>query len=364
VNSVVCQYIIPMDCATHLGAVTLKNPLICASSEFTMTAAGIKAALDSGAAAVVAKSVNESPQAARQLDSAEYVLLAQNWQTVPWENADLEASLFCRSGLAQMPLPAWLQLLSEADAYARTQEAYVVGSITVADPGPAAEIAAAMEQAGLRWIELNLSAPHGREAVPGAIRQITDAEIVYDYVRQVRRAIGVPLAVKLTAQTTDLLALAEQAVKGGADMLVLIGRVQGFMPDIETQLPVLGSWGAIGGHWALPASLYWVSKCWRAIPRTVPLVGTNGARCADDVIRFLLSGARAVELASVVLSHGPSAFARILADLQSYGERKKIARLADLVGKAADAARPYGTLPFVSRSAYPWDHYLTEPKEE
>src|SRR4051794_40487456 len=78
VNSVVCQYIIPMDCATHLGAVTLKNPLICASSEFTMTAAGIKAALDSGAAAVVAKSVNESPQAAGQLDSAEYVLLAQN----------------------------------------------------------------------------------------------------------------------------------------------------------------------------------------------------------------------------------------------------------------------------------------------
>ncbi len=329
-----------------------------------MTAAGIKAALDAGAAAVMAKSVNESPQAAGQLDSAEYVLLDQDWQAVPWGSTDLNASLFCRSGLAQIPLPEWLRLLAEADAYARTKDAYVAGSITVADPGPAADIAVAMEKAGLRWIELNLSAPHGREAVQGAIRQITNAEIVHDYVRQVRNATSVPLAVKLTAQTADLLALAEQAVHGGADMLVMVGRVQGFMPDIETQLPILGSWGAIGGHWALPASLYWVSKCWSAIPRTVPLIGTNGARCADDVIRFLLSGARAVELASVVLSNGTEVFPRILAELQTYGGRKRIARLADIVGKAADAALPYGALPVVSRSVYPWDRYLTEPKRE
>jgi len=114
----------------------------------------------------------------------------------------------------------------------------------------------------------------------------------------------------------------------------------------------------------LPASLYWVSKCWRAIPRTVPLIGTNGARGAADVIRFLLSGARAVELASVVLSNGPEVFTHILAELQTYGERKQIARMVDIVGKAADAALPYGALPAVSRSAYPWDRYLTEPKGE
>jgi len=352
-----------MDLSVPLGPLTLKNPLICASSEFTMTAAGIKAAIDAGAAAVVAKSVNESPQAARQLDSAEYVLLDHNWQIVPWENANLEASLFCRSGLAQMPLPEWVRLLAEADAYARTQNAYVVGSITVANPAPAADIAAAMEAAGLRWVELNLSAPHGREAVPGAIRQITDAEIVRDYVQQVRKATRVPLAVKLTAQTADLLSLAEHAVQGGADMLVMIGRVQGFMPDIETQQPLLGSWGAIGGHWALPTSLYWVSKCWRTIPQTVPILGTNGARCAHDVLRFLLSGARAVELASLVLSHGPAVFTQILTDLQAYGKRKGITRLTDIVGKAAAAALPYGSLPAVPRSVYPWDRYLTESEE-
>lgn len=349
-----------MDVTINLGPITLKNPLICASSEFTMTGAGIKAALDAGAGAVVAKSVNESPQAARQLDSADYVLLDHNWQVTPWGSGGLATSLFCRSGLARMPLPEWLRLLAEADAYARSKNAYVVGSITVADPAPAAEIAAAMETAGLRWIELNLSAPHGREAARGAIRQITEGELVRDYVRQVRRVTSVPLAVKLTAQTSDLLELAAQAVQGGADMLVMIGRVQGFLPDIETHLPILGSWGAIGGHWALPTSLYWVSKCWRVLPHTLPLIGTNGARCAEDVIRFVLSGARAVEFASLVLSHGPQVFARMLSALQAYGQRKGIAHLADLVGKAADAALPYASLPVSPRTAYPWDRYLAE----
>jgi dihydroorotate dehydrogenase len=347
-----------MDLTTNLGPLTLKHPLICASSEFTMTAAGIKAALDAGAAAVVAKSVNESPQAAKQLESADYVVLDHDWRPVPWDRADENVSLFCRSGLAQTPLHEWLRILVEADAYARTKDAYVVGSITVADPGPAADIAAAMEEAGLRWIELNLSAPHGREAAQGAIKQITDADIVREYVWQVRRVTKVPLAVKLTTQTADVLALAEQAVQAGADMLVMIGRVPGFMPDIETQRPILGSWGAIGGRWALPMSLYWVSKCWRAIRQTVPIIGTNGARNTDDVIRFLLSGARAVELASLVLSHGPGVFTDLIKGLQNYGERKGIAQLTDIVGKAADAALSYGALPAVPRFEYPWSRFL------
>jgi dihydroorotate dehydrogenase len=177
-------------------------------------------------------------------------------------------------------------------------------------------------------------------------------------VRQVRQAICVPLAVKLTAQTADLLALAEQAARAGANMLVMIGRMQGFLPDIETQQPLLGSWGAIGGQWALPTSLYWVSKCWKVVPQTVPIIGTNGARSADDVLRFLLSGARAVELASLVLSHGPRVFEEMLTGLRDYGTRKGIVHLTDLVGKAADAATPYSVLPAITRSSYPWDRFI------
>jgi dihydroorotate dehydrogenase len=263
--------------------------------------------------------------------------------------------LFCRSGLAQVALEDWLKMLAELDAYALTKNSIVAGSITVAGVEAAAEIAQKMEAAGLRWIELNLSAPHGREAAGGAVRQITAAEAVRDYVRQARRAVKVPLAVKLTAQADDPLLLARIAVDEGADMLVLTGRVQGFMPDIETQRPVLGSWAAIGGGWSLPASLYWVSKAWRNVSRKIPIIGTNGARSAEDVLRFLLSGASAVELASVVLTNGPEIFSKMVVQIESYCRRKNVSQFEELIGKAADAAKTYGELPVIERERYPWE---------
>jgi dihydropyrimidine dehydrogenase (NAD+) subunit PreA/dihydroorotate dehydrogenase (NAD+) catalytic subunit len=342
------------DLSIRLGKVHLKNPVICASSEITMTADGIRAGIDAGAAAVIAKSVNELPAAAAQLAKADYILLDDDFQPIPWTSPNrLNASLFCRSGLAQTPLDEYLPMLARLDRYAQTKQSYVVGSITVARAEPAADIAARMQAAGLRWIELNLGAPHGRESA--AVSQITAHDAVREYVRTVRRVVSVPLAVKLTAQADDPLSLAAAAIDEGADMIVLAGRVQGFMPDIETHQPILGSWGAIGGHWALPASLYWVSKAWRNVSREVPIIGTNGARSAVDVLRFLLSGARAVELASAVISNGPQTFPTILEELHSYCQRKRVGQIAELVGKAADAALTYDQISPRAVGNYPWE---------
>lgn len=343
--------------SAELGRIRLKNPIICASSEFTMTSGGIAAALKAGAGAVVAKSINEAPAAARQLDIAEYVLFGSGWSVEPWENATQEASLFCRSGLAQMPLGQWLELLVRADRTARDYDAFVAGSITVADAAPAARIAAAMEQAGLRWIELNLSAPHGREAAGGAIRQVSEADAVRDYVARVRAATSLPLAVKLTSQSADPLALAASASAAGADMLVLMGRFQAFMPDLETMRPVLGSAGAIGGRWALPLTLYWISRCFLENPG-VPLLATNGVRTGDDVIRAILSGARGVETASAVLSRGPGAISEMIAGLETYCDRKGVKRLDELTGRAARASKAYATLEPVKRTGFPWDRFM------
>ena len=48
------------DLQTVIGKVVLKNPVICGSGEHTMDETGIRAAIASGAGAVVAKSINES----------------------------------------------------------------------------------------------------------------------------------------------------------------------------------------------------------------------------------------------------------------------------------------------------------------
>jgi dihydroorotate dehydrogenase len=340
---------------TSLGPLQLKNPVIAGSSEFTMTEGGIKACVDAGAAAVVAKSVNEDPAAARQLDIAAYALLDDAHAVIPWAEATPASSLFNRSGLAQSTLDDWLDMLDCCDRYARERGSFVIGSVTVAQAQHAADIARAMSEV-VGCVEINLSAPHGREVANSAVRQVQSSGGVAEYSAAVRAAVDCPLIVKLSGQTEDVVELARQAANAGADVVAMIGRFGGFMPDLQTQRPVLGSWGAIGGRWSLPLALYWVSKTHVALGAAVPIIGTNGARDGDDVLRFLLSGARAVEMCSAVLTHGPLVLTAAVDRVRTYLTDGHVDSVSDLVGVATRSARTYEELgkTIAGATAFPW----------
>lgn len=324
-----------------LGPVHLTNPVIAASSEFTMTEDGIRACIDAGAGAVVAKSINENPASGRQLAMAEYMLLGPDHMPRSWDSPDLEYSLFNQSGLVPTTTDDWLAMLERCEKYALPRGSRVIGSITVADPEPAAAIAAAMAEV-VSCVEINVSAPHGKDSA-GAVRQIGTVEGVAEYTRAVRAATAVPLILKLTAQTVNVTDLARAAIGAGADIVAMIGRFQGFLPDLANDTPLLGSVGAIGGPWSLPVSLYWVRGTHLSAP-TVPIIGTNGARNGADVLRFLLSGASAVELASAVIIGGPHVLGDAVDDIRVYLADRDIDDVRDIIGKAARSARSYQDL--------------------
>jgi dihydroorotate dehydrogenase len=338
------------DLRTTVAGLALKNPLIAASSEYTMTERGIRRCLDAGAAAVVAKSINEVPAAAAQLSIADYVLLDESLQETPWSAATGQETLFNRSGLAQTTLDDWLSLLERSQRYAETTDAVMIGSVTVASAEGAARLAADMAQV-VQAIEINIGAPHGREG--NAVRQITDADGVAHFTRTVRAAITCPMIVKLPGQASDIVGMARAAADNGADAVSLIGRLNGFVPNTRTWDPELGSWGAVGGSWALPVSLYWVSKCRRALP-ALPLIGTNGAGSALDVARFLLSGAQAVELASLLMMRGANVLTDLLDDLEAYVDSHEVRAVQDMVGASVSRAKEYADLDAVVLPPRPW----------
>ena len=172
---------------TTIGRLTLKNPVICGAGEQTMTADAIRAALASGAGAVVAKSTNESTAAKEQLDKTDYVLLDAQWNRLPWNfQPPAEASLFGRSGLVQRDFEEWLQELAMLDREARLQDAYVIPSLILSDLEQCAAFAQRIEQAGLRVLELNIGAPHGEEAAKGAIVLERGAARIEAIVRRLR----------------------------------------------------------------------------------------------------------------------------------------------------------------------------------
>src|SRR5947208_6297514 len=262
------------DLRVRLGQIELKNPVIAGSGEATMDADGIRAAVAAGAAAVVAKSTNESDAAKDQLRAAEYLLLDAGWNPLPWGPAGREASLFCRSGLQPMAFEPRVDLLSGLDQEAGERDAYVVPSLIVADPEEAARQAKEIEAAGLRWLERNVSPPHAGEATPGAITAAFGAA-VGDLVGPVRRVTTLPLTVKLSGEG-DVMAGVEAARDAGADVVCLAGRHLGFLPDLRTRRPYLGTFGAIGGAWSLALSLRWIAKARAAFGSDLVLLGTNG----------------------------------------------------------------------------------------
>ncbi|MGN6377591.1 MAG: dihydroorotate dehydrogenase [Gaiellales bacterium] len=327
------------DLAVELAGLPLKNPVICGSGELTSTAEHLRAAVDAGAAAVVAKSTNESQAARAQLAAAEYVTLGPDW--APAAGPGPGTSLMNRSGLVAAPFSEWLRTLASADAYAAERDAYVIASLIVADLGRAAEMASAIQAAGLRCLELNLGAPHGDEAEPGAIETVRAAARAAEVVARVRGAVSIPLLVKLTADGVDPLPVACAARDAGADALVIGGRPLGFLPDPATRRPVLGTFAAVGGGWALPLSLRWVAKARERLGPDVDLVATNGVRSGADVMRCVLAGATAAEAYTVVHLDGPAALGRLVAELAAVARDTGAARIAEVVGEAADHTLTY-----------------------
>jgi dihydroorotate dehydrogenase len=327
--------------SVSIGAVALKSPLICGAGEHLMYAQGVRQALVAGAAAVVPKSTNETEAGRRQLDRTDYALLSSDWRRLPWNFAPSpDASLFCRSGLAQQSFEEWVTMLSELDREAKREDGYVVASLILADLDRCVEMARSVEQAGLRILELNIGAPHGNEAAPGAIVLERNADRVRAIVSRLRAAVRLPLWVKLTGQSEDVAELAQAAKAAGADAVTIMGRFIAFLPDVETLAPMLGTNAAFGGAWALPLTCRWLAQCRKALGADFPLIGTNGARSGLDLARFLLSGASAVQASSAIFTGGFAAIPRMLSEFSYYLDRKGLSA-TDLVGRAADQLGTY-----------------------
>ena len=333
------------DISVRLGSLELKNPVICGSGEHVLTEEGIRAGLKAGAAVVVAKSVNETVAAREQLGRTDYALFDSQWQREPWASPTwATASLLCRSGLQPLPTDAWISRIASLDIEARRDDALVAGSLILADLSEAVSIAVKMRDAGLRLIEFNVGAPYGDEAASGAIVTERAADRVRQQVSAVCSAVDIPVWVKLTGQSENVAALAEAAREGGAAAVIMIGRSLGMLPDLDTQAPVLNTNLGYGGSWALPLTCYWLARSRKRLGHPLPLIGTNGARNGEDVLRMMLAGASAVELCTAVMTGGFGVITDAVESVRRYAERKQQGP-HDWIGRAADQLQGFGDQP-------------------
>lgn len=334
------------DASVSIGPFKLQNPVICGSGESVMTPNAIAAALATGVAGVIAKSINENPLAAKQLDHADYVALNSAFESVPWfEASPRETSVLCRSGLAQVDAASWLAELGRLDERARQDHQFVAASVAFGALDGCLRIVEMAQRAKLRVFELNIGAAHGEEVAYGAITVTQESERVHAIVDAVRQSTDMQVWVKLTGLNADLPRLAETVRDAGGNAVVLASRFMALLPDPETMLPVLGTAGAYGGRWALPITCRRLAQVRQRTGASVSLIGTNGARSGLDAIRMLLAGASAVELTSLT-ANGFQLLGEAVAEVQAYLDRKTTPARA-IVGRAADASTTYTQQPAI-----------------
>lgn len=341
--------------ATAIGRVSLKNPLIAGSAEHFIEADGVQRALKAGVGAVVVKSVNESQAARDQLQRAEYMLLDEKWNPIPWR-ADAPASAFvaCRSGLTPQSFDAWLEQTARLDREAKTYDSFAVASVILADLNETERMVRHVEQAGIRILELNIGTPYASQA-RGAVSTELDPANVAMIVATVRGAVSIPLWVKITGQSERVPDLAEAAFTAGGETVVMAGRSLGLIPDVETLEPMLGTTLGVGGYWNLPLTCQWLALSRAKLGPDKPLVATNGAQSGLDIARMMLAGASAVQMSSPVMIHGAGLLSQALADFEAYLKRKQFTA-RDLIGVAADRRKPFPAMPLKTDN---WKKYVT-----
>jgi dihydroorotate dehydrogenase (NAD+) catalytic subunit len=144
---------------------------------------------------------------------------------------------------------------------------------------------------GAAAIELNLSCPN----VSGGTDFGTDPERTARVVRGVCDAVSLPVIAKLTPNVTDVVPIAQAAADAGADAVSLVNTLLALAVDWRRRRPVLGNTvGGLSGPAIKPVALRMV---WQVATRVdVPVIGIGGITTLDDVLEFLVAGARAVQI--------------------------------------------------------------------
>jgi dihydroorotate dehydrogenase (NAD+) catalytic subunit len=170
---------------------------------------------------------------------------------------------------------------------------------------------------GWKAVELNLSCPN---VARGGLDFGRDPEQVE---RITRLALGAlpddrALWVKLTPNVTSISALALAAESGGAHAISCINTVVGMEIDLRSREPVFPR--ATAGYSGPAIQPIAQAKVWEvANAVSIPIVGIGGIGSLDDVLRFFVAGASAVQV-------GTSLFAR--PDLVSQFVEEFVDRLA------------------------------------
>lgn len=309
----------------------LKNPVIISAGPWSRGHKGIRAALNSGAAAVVTETIVAEPYPDL---SPRYAYDGRGLQNIRMYSA--------------LDMEDWIEEFKQLKKEGRNAEdGLIIANITAGTPSELAYLARKFEKAGVDALELGLACPMGE----GMEIVAANPNKTYAFTKEVVENVSIPVMVKLTQSMNNLTEVVASIEKAGASGITAINTMRCILGiNVETGDPILPTYGGYSGSPIRPLGLATVAGI--AQSTELPIFGIGGVENYQNVLEYIMLGASAAEVGTAILVNGYGIIPKMLADLEHWMKKHHYASWDEVRGNSLDKLYSFEELKVEPQRAY------------
>jgi dihydroorotate dehydrogenase (fumarate) len=303
-----------MDLTTTYLGLKLKNPLVPSSSPISRKLSGLRQMEDNGAAAIVLYSLFEE-----QITQESQTL--NNYLTQGVESFPEALSYFPEATVYETGPDEYAEHIQKAKS---ALDIPIIASLNGVSTGGWIKYARNVQEAGADALELNVYYLPTDPNLSGA-----EVESIYvDILTDVKKAVTIPVAMKLSPYFSSLANLAQQLTAAGTGGLVLFNRF--YQPDLDIENLEVVPHLLLSTSAELRLPLRWIAILYGRVAADLAL--TTGIHTVEDVLKGLMAGAAVTMMASELLRNGIERMSEILTDLERWLTEYEYESIAQLQG--------------------------------
>jgi len=303
-----------MDLSTTYLGLQLSNPIVPSASPLSQTLDGIRRMEDAGAGAVVMYSLFEE-----QIEYESHNL--DHYLSYGTESYGEALSYFPDLDNYNVGPDEYLNLIAAAK---RATDIPIIGSLNGVSTGGWIDYATKIQEAGADALELNMYYVAADPDVTGA--EVN--EMYLDVLREVRKHITIPLAVKIGPYFASIANMSKRFAEEGANGLVFFNRF--YQPDYDLERLEVVPHLVLSTQFAMRLPMRWVAILYGRVP--VDFAITSGVHTHEDVLKGLMAGAKVTQLAGELLRNGVGRIGEIKAEMTRWMEEREYVSVEQMQG--------------------------------
>jgi dihydroorotate dehydrogenase (fumarate) len=308
-----------IDLTTKYGSLLLKNPIVAGSSGLTDNIESLLEIEKSGAGAVVLKSLFEE-EILREMNinlsvmNSSSFVYPETLEFYDYFDGPKESTT------------SYLELIKEAKSKLTIP---VIASINCLDALKWTYFPRRIEEAGADALELNIF------NLPSDMNKNSakNEKVYFEIISEVKKQVSLPIFVKLSYYSSSLASFLHSLSLTKIDGLVLFNKF--YNPDIDIEKLELTNAAVLSNPSDIYLSLRWIAIMSERVDCS--LIASTGIHDSEGVIKQLLAGATAVQVASTLYKNGVPYLKKMIDGLESWMRQKGYTSISEFKGKLSQA---------------------------